>query len=88
MALGPQRKYAAWCCAGDYAPVAAGLVVGMAAALAAGRLVHSLLFGVAPTDALTLAGVAAALASVAMLACLLPAHAAARIDPARVLRDE
>lgn len=69
-------------------PVAAGLAIGLAAALAAGRLIHTLLFGVAPTDALTLASVAAALACVAILACLLPAHAAARIDPARVLRDE
>ena len=69
-------------------PVVAGLSVGMAASLAAGRLVHSLLFGVAPTDGLTLAGVAAALASVATLACVLSARAAARIDPARILRDE
>jgi predicted permease len=69
-------------------PVLAGLAVGMAAALTAGRLVRSLLFGVAPTDALTLGGVAGVLACIAILACLLPAHAAARIDPARVLRDE
>jgi putative ABC transport system permease protein len=69
-------------------PVLAGLAVGIAAALAAGSFVRALLFGVAPTDALTLGGVAAALASVAVLACLLPAHSAARIDPARVLREE
>jgi ABC-type antimicrobial peptide transport system permease subunit len=69
-------------------PVAAGLAIGLATALIAGRLIHALLFGVAPTDVLTLASVAAALACVAILACLLPAHAAARIDPARVLRDE
>ena len=43
-------------------PVGAGLAVGMLAALAAGRLVRSLLFGVTPSDGLTLAGVAAALA--------------------------
>ncbi|MGA7241165.1 MAG: FtsX-like permease family protein [Bryobacteraceae bacterium] len=65
-------------------PVAAGLAIG----LATGRLIHTLLFGVAPSDALTLARVVAALACVAILACLLPARAAARIDPARVLRDE
>jgi predicted permease len=69
-------------------PVLAGLGVGIAAALAAGSFVRALLFGVAPTDALTLGSVAVALASVAVLACLLPAHSAARIDPARVLREE
>jgi predicted permease len=67
-------------------PVAAGLFAGLAAALVAGRLVRTLLFGVAPTDALTLAGVATALACVALVACLLPAHTAAKIDPAHVLR--
>ena len=67
-------------------PVVAGLLVGLAAALAAGRLVRTLLFGVGPTDALTLAGVAAALACVALVACLFPAHAAAKIDPGKVLR--
>jgi predicted permease len=69
-------------------PVTAGLAVGMLAALAAGRLVRSLLFGVSATDGLTLGAVAAGLACVATLACLLPARYAARIDPSRVLRDE
>ncbi len=69
-------------------PVTAGLAAGMLAALAAGRLVRSLLFGVGATDGLTLGAVAAALACVATLACLLPARHAARIDPSRVLRDE
>ena len=69
-------------------PVLAGLSLGLLAALAAGGLVRSLLFGVAPSDPWTFGSVAALLASVALLACLLPAHSAARIDPARVLRDE
>ena len=69
-------------------PVTAGLAVGMLAALAAGRLVRSLLFGVGPTDGLTLGAVAGGLACVATLACLLPARHAARIDASRVLRDE
>jgi ABC-type antimicrobial peptide transport system permease subunit len=69
-------------------PVFAGLLAGLVAALAAGHLVRSLLFGVAPTDPWTLGGGAATLASVALAACLLPAHRAAMIDPARILRDE
>jgi predicted permease len=69
-------------------PVTAGLAAGMLAALAAGRLVRSLLFGIGATDGLTLGAVAAGLACVAALACLLPARSAARIDPCRVLRDE
>jgi putative ABC transport system permease protein len=69
-------------------PVTFGLVAGMLAALAAGRLVRSLLFGIGATDGLTLGAVAAGLACVAALACLLPARYAARIDTRRVLRDE
>jgi putative ABC transport system permease protein len=69
-------------------PVIIGLVCGLTAALAAGSLVRTLLFGVQATDGLTLASVAAGLALVATIACLLPAHSAARIHPSAVLRDE
>jgi len=69
-------------------PVLWGLAAGVAASLAAGKLVRGLLFGVTASDGATLAAVAATLTLVAALACLAPAHAAARIDPARVLRDE
>jgi putative ABC transport system permease protein len=69
-------------------PVAFGLAIGMLVALAAGRLIRSLLFGVSATDQWTLASIAAVLASIAILACLLPAHAVASIDPAGVLREE
>jgi putative ABC transport system permease protein len=70
------------------APVAAGLAVGVAAALALGRLSASLLFEVPPHDPLTLAAAAAVLTAAALLACALPARRAARIDPAQALRDE
>jgi putative ABC transport system permease protein len=69
-------------------PVMLGLGFGMLAALGAGRLVRTLLFGVSPTDGWTLSAVAAGLALVAALACLMPAHSASRIDPGRVLREE
>jgi len=69
-------------------PVILGLAPGVLAALAAGQLVRSMLFGVTASDGLTLAAVAGILTLVAALACLVPAHAASHIDPARVLRDE
>jgi ABC-type lipoprotein release transport system permease subunit len=69
-------------------PVILGLAPGVLAALAAGQLVRSMLFGVTASDGLTLAAVAGILTLVAALACLAPAHAASHIDPARVLRDE
>jgi putative ABC transport system permease protein len=69
-------------------PVMIGLAGGMAAALAAGGVVRTLLFGVSATDGLTLAAVAASLALVATAACLAPAWSASRVDPSRVLREE
>lgn len=69
-------------------PVAFGLASGMLVALAAGRLIRSLLFGVSATDEWTLGTIAFVLASIAVMACLLPAHAVARIAPAGVLREE
>lgn len=67
---------------------AAGLGVGVAGALAAGRLLESLLFQVSPTDPATLAGAALVLALAVALAGLLPARRATRVDPAEALRAE
>jgi len=66
----------------------AGIGLGVAAALPLAHLIASLLFGVQPTDAATLAGAAALMAAVAATACALPAWRAARVDPAVVLRRE
>ncbi len=65
-----------------------GVVIGLAGAAAATRLISTLLFGVTPTDAPTYAAVAALLAAVALLACLVPARQAARVDPVVALRGE
>jgi len=68
--------------------VAFGLATGAAAALGTTRLMGSVLFGVGPSDPITLAGTLGVLAAVAGLACYLPARRAARIDPLRALRAE
>ncbi len=67
---------------------ALGLVAGLAGALALGRLLDSLLFGLPPHDPVTLAAAAAAFALVAALAGYLPARRASRIDPLEALRAE
>ena len=65
-----------------------GVLFGLLAALAIGSLLSSLLFGVRGRDPVTLGGVALTLVAIAFLASLFPALAAARADPARVLRAD
>jgi ABC-type antimicrobial peptide transport system permease subunit len=64
----------------------AGAMIGIAGALAAGRLVRGLLFGVDPMDPPTLAGTALLLVAGAALACYLPLRRAARVDAVTLLR--
>jgi putative ABC transport system permease protein len=66
----------------------AGITVGLAAALAGGRLIESLLYGVSPRDPGVLAGTTAVLLCVALLACWLPARRAALLNPLDALRTE
>jgi predicted permease len=68
--------------------VAAGIVIGVGGAIAASRLVSSLLFGLAPTDPMTIAGAMAVMALVSALAGYLPARRASRVDPMVALRCE
>jgi len=65
-----------------------GIALGLLASLALTRLMSSLLFGVGASDPLTIAGVAALLAAVALLASCIPAWRATRVDPMVALRRE
>ena len=68
--------------------VAAGFVVGVPAALAGSRLIANRLYGIVPVDPVTFAAAGAALATVAVLAALVPAFHASRVDPLVALRWE
>jgi predicted permease len=65
-----------------------GVVIGLAGAVAATRVVSSFLYGVDPLDPVTFAGVSAALLAAALLACYLPAQWGTRVDPVGALRHE
>ena len=67
---------------------AIGVVLGVSIALAATRLLSAFLFHVTPNDTATLAGTAAVLIAVALLAGAVPARKAARLNPWGVLRDQ
>jgi ABC-type antimicrobial peptide transport system permease subunit len=68
--------------------VLVGVALGLASAAAVSRLVSNLLFGVAPTDAIAVAGAVLVMILVSALAGYLPARRAARVDPLVALRYE
>ncbi len=66
----------------------AGTLLGIAGSLAVGWLLEGMLFGVAPSDPLTLAAVMAIMITVGLAACAVPAARAARVDPLVAIRKE
>jgi predicted permease len=68
--------------------VLAGLAIGIPAAVAASRLIAATLFGVSPSDPMTLAAVALVMLAVGLLAGFVPAARASRVDPMAALRQE
>jgi putative ABC transport system permease protein len=68
-------------------PALIGIAAGAVAAIASGTLMEKLLFGVSAADPLTIAAVAGGLAIVALIASLVPAYRASRLDPVTVLHS-
>ncbi|HYE86095.1 MAG TPA: hypothetical protein VEA16_07055, partial [Vicinamibacterales bacterium] len=65
-----------------------GLAIGLALALAAARAAQALLFGLQPADPSAIAGAAALLGTIGLIATYLPARRASRVDPMKVLRQD
>ena len=89
MALGAPSSAIAWMVLRDsLVLVAAGVAAGVGTVLLAGRLVATVLHGLAPTDPVTIGQATAVLAGIAAAASYLPARRAARVDPLTALQDE
>jgi ABC-type antimicrobial peptide transport system permease subunit len=89
MALGAQHAQVLWMVLRESLfPATLGIAVGLAAALAATRVLASMLFGLAATDPLTIAGASLVMTAVAALAGYLPARRATKVDPMVALRYE
>jgi ABC-type antimicrobial peptide transport system permease subunit len=69
-------------------PTIVGIVIGLAGSLALNRLIASLLFGVQPTDLVTLAAVTVTMMLIAAAACWFPSRRASLLDPIVVLRTD
>ena len=69
-------------------PTLLGVAIGVVGALALGRLLSSVIYGVSARDVATFASVAVLMTAVGLLACTLPAWRATRVDPMRTLREE
>jgi putative ABC transport system permease protein len=69
-------------------PVLIGLAIGLAATLVAGHLIAAQLYQISPHNPFLIVATTAALAIAALLACLMPARRATRVDPIVALRTE
>ena len=69
-------------------PTVLGLAIGIIGALALGRLLSSMIYGVKPTDLLTFITVSVGLFCIGLLASIIPAYRASRVEPVKTLRDE
>jgi ABC-type antimicrobial peptide transport system permease subunit len=89
VALGARRGQIARLVVGEGGRIAlVGAILGILGAVASSRFIASLLFDVSPRDASVLGLVCVGLVAVAILACLVPARRATRVDAAEVLRGD
>jgi ABC-type antimicrobial peptide transport system permease subunit len=89
MALGAQRSDILKVALGEGARIVAfGVAAGLIGSAILTRFLQTLLFEIKPTDPITFGVLTALLASVALLACLIPAQRASRVDPLMALRNE
>jgi predicted permease len=89
MAFGAEARQVGWLVTRGIArPLCAGVVLGLAGALGAGKLLQSMLVRTSPTDPMTLLTILTFLVAVSLFACWLPARRATRIDPVSALRHD
>src|SRR5262249_35622815 len=89
MALGAQRRDVFWLILREaLLLVIAGMAVGLPLVFAVARLASALLYGLTPTDPVSLLLAALLMLAVALLACWIPARRATKVDPITALRSE
>jgi ABC-type antimicrobial peptide transport system permease subunit len=86
MALGAQPRQVSWLILrGGLGQLAIGLTLGLLGAWSVTSVLQSLLVQTAPTDPVTFAAITALLSTVTLVACLIPARRATRLDPLKAL---
>jgi predicted permease len=89
MALGAQIRDVVQMVVSDgMRPAVVGILIGFAGALALGRVLERVIYGVSARDTVTFGGVSLLLLTVALIACAVPAYRAAQVEPVKTLRDE
>ncbi len=89
MSMGAGRSQVVWMVTREaLGLIVAGIILGLPAALAASRLLSSMLFGLTVSDPTTIFGAAGLLTIAGLLAAFLPAYGASRVDPMVALRYE
>jgi ABC-type lipoprotein release transport system permease subunit len=68
--------------------ILAGSTIGVLCAIAAARVLESVLYGVRPRDPAVMVAAPLVLGAIALLACVVPAHRAASVEPMAALRQE